>query len=185
MTRVRGVLGLLGCVVLALVVAVLTPDPAEHARRWTSADVGTWAAGPDVAARVQEVSVVRTADPGFGQPMTSSQALVVAGVDVQVRHRVAQLDHVYLRSRDGRDYEPREEFDVAGLTETQPGFTRHATLVFEVPPRRLAGAELVVDADSTSVDVYADAIRIDLGLRDPVRISPETATPPGSTVTTT
>jgi len=185
-TRLRGVLGLLGCLVLALVVAVVAPDPAQDLRRrWTDGEVGAWAASPDRVARVGAVSVVRSADPGYGQPFTTGQALVVTEIDVQVLHRRTQLSRVYLSTRDGQQYDPRSEFVAAGPSLTQPGFTRHSTLVFEVPLRRLDGAELVVDADGASVDGYADAIRVDLGLRDPVRVGPETVTPAESTVTTT
>ena len=41
-----------------------------------------------------------------------------------------------------------------------------------------------MDSDGGSLDVYADAIQVDLGLRDPVRISAETVTPAEATVTT-
>ena len=186
MTRLRGVLGLLGCLVLALVVAVVAPEAGQDVRRrWAEGEVGAWVASPDRVARVRAVSVVRSADRGYGELFTTSRALVVAEVDVQVRHRMTQLSKVYLSTRDGQEYDPRPEFIAAGLTQTQPGFTRHATLVFEVPTRRLDGAELVVDADGASVDGYADAIRVDLGLHDPVRVGPETVTPAESTVTTT
>lgn len=186
MTKARPLLGLLGCVVLALVLAVVTPDPTrELRRRWSDAGVGGWAATADVSARVASVAVVSTVDPGYGQAFVSRQALVVTPVEVQVRHRVAQLSRVYLLTADGKEYEPRSELISAGLGQTQPGFTRHGTLVFEVPPDRLARVELVVDADAASVDGYAEAIRVDLGLRDPVRVSPETVTPQPASVTTT
>ncbi|HEY0237191.1 MAG TPA: hypothetical protein VGC37_00965 [Friedmanniella sp.] len=186
MTRLRPWLGLVGCVVLALVVAVVTPDPSTQLRRrWSDAEVGGWAVTADVSARVPSVSVVSTVDPGFGQALVSRQALVVVAVDVQARHQVAQLSRVYLLTSDGQEYEPRSELVSAGLSQTQPGFTRHGTLVFEVPPGRLARAELVVDADGASVDGYSEAIRVRLGLRNPVRVSPETVTPEASTVTTT
>jgi hypothetical protein len=185
-TRLRAVLGLAACVLLAFALAVTTPDPAQDVRRrWSSAGVQAWAATPDVSARVTSVAVVRTADRGYGEAFESAQALVVTGLDVEVRHRVALLSEVYLEAADGTRYAPRSEFASAGLARTQPGFTRHATLVFEVPPRRLARARLVVDAGPASVDAYADAIRVDLGLRDPVGVSPQTVTPEPSTVTTT
>jgi len=185
-TRARGVLGLLGCLVLALVLAVVVPDPAEDLRRrWSDADVGAWAGTPDVVARVTTVAVVRSADRGYGDPLTTRDALVVATVDAAVRRQVVLFSHVYLVTADGHEYAPRPEFVSAGLGLTQPGFTRRATLVFEVPPDRLDRAALVLDADAASVDAYADAVRVDLGLRAPVRVSPETVTPEPATVTTT
>ncbi|SEQ39600.1 hypothetical protein [Microlunatus flavus] len=182
----RPVLGLLGCVVLAVAVAVAAPDPSEQLRRrWSDAGPGAWAVTPDRSARVTSVAVVGTVDPGYGDVLASRQALVVAQVDVAVRHRVAQLNHVYLRTADDKEYAPRSELSSAGLAQTQPGFTRHATLVFEVPSDRLPRAELVVDADAASVDGYTDAIRLDLGLGRTVRVSPETVTPAPASVTTT
>lgn len=186
MTRLRGVLGLLGCLVLALTIAVVTPDPTTDVRRrWADADVGAWAQTPDVRARVTSVAVVRSADRGYGEVFTGQGSLVVASVDASVRRQVVLFSHVYLLTADGREYDPRPEFVSAGLGLTQPGFTRHATLVFEVPADRLADAALVLDADAASVDAYADAVRVDLGLRSPVRTSPETVTPPPFSVTTT
>ena len=185
MTRLRGVLGLLGCLVLALTIAAVTPDPASDLRRrWSDAGVGGWAQTPDVRARVSSVAVVRSADRGYGEPFTSRESLLVAAVDASVRRQVVLFSHVYLLTADGHEYAPRPEFVSAGLGLTQPGFTRHATLVFEVPPDRLAQAALVLDADAASVDAYADAVRVDLGLRAPVRTSPEIVTPPPATVTT-
>ena len=186
MSRLRGVLGLLGCLVLALVLAAVTPDPAtDLRRRWSDADVGGWATTPALSARVGAVTVTRSAGRDYGDPFVSGQALVVLGVDAQVRQRVAQLNQVRLRTRDGHGYDPRPEFASAALAQTQPGFTRHATLVFEVPPERLAGATLEVDADSASVDGYARALRVELGLRDPVRVGAAVAAVTPSTVTTT
>ncbi len=69
-----------------------------------------------------------------------------------------------LRTPSGDEYRPRDEFGSAGLSETQPGFTRTSTLVFEVPTDRVAGDRLVIDADGASFDVYATALRIDLDL---------------------
>ena len=186
MNRLRALGGLAVCVLLALALAVSTPDPEQDLRRrWSTAGPQAWAVTPDVSAQVTSVAVVRAVDPGYGEAFESAQALVVTRLDVQARHRVALLSEVYLETADKTRYAPRTEFVSAGLGLTQPGFTRHATLVFEVPPRRLARARLVVDADPASVDGYADAIRVDLGLRDPVRVSPETVTPEPASVTTT
>ena len=186
MTRLRGLLGLLGCLVLALVLAAVTPDPATTLRRrWSGAEVGEWAQTPGVGVRVGSVTVTRSAGREYGDPFVSRQALVVLNVDAQVRERVAQLSQVSLRTRDGHGYDPRPEFASAALGQTQPGFTRHATLVFEVPPDRLAGSTLEVDADGASVDGYARALRVDLGLHDPVPIGVAVAAVSPSTVTTT
>jgi hypothetical protein len=186
MTRLRGPLGLLGCLVLALVLAAVTPDPGtDLRRRWTGVEVGGWARTPGVSARVGSVTVTRSAAREYGDPFVSRQALVVLSVDAQVRQRVAQLSEVRLRTRDGHGYDPRPEFAAAGLGQTQPGFTRHSTLVFEVPADRLAGSTLEVDADGASIDGYARAIRVELGLRDPVPIGAAVASVPPATVTTT
>ncbi len=184
--RSRGVLGLLACLVLAAVITVAVPDPATDVRRrFADAPVGEFATTAMVRARVTQVEVTRSAQGDYGDPWVSDQALVVTSVEAQVRQRVTQFNEVVLRTRDGHDYEPRTEFISGALGQTQPGFTRHAVLVFELPPDRLPGAELVIDADGASFDFYAAAIRIDLGLGDPVAIAPGPVAVPASSVSTT
>ena len=167
--RVRGVLGLLACVALAVVIAVVVPDPTTDVRRrYADVQVGELAATAEVSALI-----------------TSDLALVVVSVEASARQRVWLFNQVVLRTGDERDYEPRTEFIEAGLAETQPGFTRSATLVFEVPPDRVPGARLVVDPDSASFDAYAAALRIDLGLRAPIDLEPGPVMTPATTVRVT
>lgn len=184
--RSRGLLGLLACLVLAVVITVAVPDPAtDIRRRFADAPVGDFASTAFVRARVTQVEVTRSVQGDYGDPWVSDQTLVVASVEAQVRQRVTQFSEVVLRTRDGHDYEPRTEFISAALGQTQPGFTRHAVLVFELPPDRVPGAELVIDADGASFDFYAAAIRIDLGLQDPVTASAGPLTVLPSSVSTT
>lgn len=184
--RSRGRLGLLACLVLAVVIAVAVPDPATDVRRrFSDAPVGEFATTDVVRARVTQVEVTRAAQGAYGDPWVSDQTLVVASVEAQVRQRVTQFSEVVLRTRDGHDYEPRTEFISGALGQTQPGFTRHAVLVFELPSDRVPGAELVIDADGAAFDFFAAAIRIDLGLSDPVTVAPGPVSVPASSVTTT
>ena len=171
--RVRGVLGLLACIALAVVIAVVVPDPTTDVRRrYEDVRVGELAATEEVGALVTRVQLTRSVQSEYGDPFISDQALVVVSVEASARQRVWQYNKVVLRTEDERNYEPRSEFIGAGLAETQPGFTRSATLVFEVPPDRVPGARLVVDPDSASFDTYATALRVDLGLRAPVDLEP-------------
>lgn len=184
--RSRGVFGLLACLVLATVIAVAVPDPATDVRRrFADAPVGEFATTAVVRARVTQVVLTPSVQGDYGDPWVSDQTLVVTSVEAQVRQRVTQFSRVVLRTSDGHDYKPRTEFISAALGQTQPGFTRHATLVFELPPDRVPGAELVIDADGAAFDFYAAAIRVDLGLRDPVTVAPGPVTLPPSVVTTT
>lgn len=185
--RVLGLLGLLGCLALAVLIAVVVPNPTTDVRRrYADAKVGELAATAVVAARVTQVRLARAAQAGESEDAwVSNQALVVVSVEASVRRQVTQFSKVSLRTRTGQDYEPRDEFIVAGLGETQPGFTRLGTLVFEVPPDRVPGAELVIDADGASFDVYAEAVRIDLGLKAPVTLEPGPVPVPESTVRVT
>ena len=75
--------------------AAVTPDPASDLRRrWSDAAVGAWAETPTVRARVTSVAVVRSADPGYGDPLTSRGSLVVTAVDASVRRQVVLFSHV-------------------------------------------------------------------------------------------
>jgi hypothetical protein len=184
--RVGGVLGLLACLALAVLITVVVPNPSTDVRRrYDDVAVGAYGSTPTVRARVTRVEVTDSTVREYDDSWVSDQALVVVSVEAQVRQRVVQFSRVMLRTSGGQEYKPRDEFISAALGETQPGFTRQATLVFELPPSRVPGAALVLDADAASIDAYADAIRVDLGLRAPVTISRGPVAVPSTTVQVT
>lgn len=184
--RWRGVLGLLVCLGLAVVIAVAAPDPeVDLRRRFVDVEVNEPAQIPLAVARVTRVQVSNAAQRAYGDPWVSDQTLVVVSVEAAARRQVVQFNQVVLRTGADKTYEPRSEFSSAGLAQTQPGFTRTATLVFELPPDQAAGAVLVIDPDAAAFDSYGWAIRVDLGLRRPVvrGPGPVTVTPSALRVT--
>lgn len=185
--RVGGRLGLASCLALAIVIAVVGPDPATDVRRrYDDVKVGELASTAVVGALVTRVQLTRSARAAeHDEAWTSDQTLVVVSIEASVRRQVTQFDDVTLRTRAGVEYKPRDEFITAALAETAPGFTRLSTLVFEVPPDRVPGSKLVVDTDDAAFDAYAEAIRVDLDLRAPLSIAPSAAAVPDSTVRVT
>jgi len=169
----QGGLGLLGCLALVVAVAVATPDPATDVRRrWDDVGVGQWGRLQDASVRATSVRLTRAVSRSYGDPLTSEATFVVVTLEAQVRTRQVRFDEVVLRTRDDREYEPRPDFTSAGLSGTQPGFTRNGTEVFEVPTDRLPGAVLEVDRDAAAFDVYAQAVRVDLALDEGTPVEP-------------
>lgn len=170
-TRERG--GLLTLIVCLLVVAVITvtgPDPVTDTRRaWDDVAVGAWGQMDHASVRVDGVQTTRTATTPSGRTLDSAAVFVVVAYTAAVTEQTVRFTAVVLRTRDDHDYAARTEF--GGVDSLQPGFTRRATLVFEVPADRVDGAILVVEPDGAAFDVYSRAIRIDL------RLGPEPVTP--------
>ena len=163
-TRGRALLAFAACLVAVAVLVAVRPDPATDFRR-SYADVGLNEQG---RLRVFDVTVTSArrvaAVPRTEAPFTSDQALVVVGLEGAVRLAPSYFTAITLITEDGRSYEPRPEFASAAPSLTQPGFTTAGSLVFELPPSRLAGARLLVDPDTGEFDVYDAAVRVDLGL---------------------
>lgn len=185
--RVGGWIGLIVCVIASLTIAALSPDPATDVRRaYVDVTVGSPASTPATTAEVTSVRVAHAVQESYGDAFVSRQRLVVVNVEVAVRQRPRTFNSsVTLRTPSGDDYTPRDEFVTADLGETQPGFTRASTLVFEVPTDRVAGDRLVIDADSASFDVYATALRVDLGLSAQTQVATKPIAIKDSTVMVT
>lgn len=172
MTRSRprwagpGLLALLACLALVVALTVATPDPAtDYRRRFDDVGVGDWGQLQHAAVRVTSVRLTRSVAKAYGDPLVSDATFVVVDLQARVTQAQVYFTAVTLTTRDGRAYTPRQDTSGAGLTATQPGFTRTATEVFEVPDTRVPGAQLQVDPDAAAFDVYAEAVRVDLGLR--------------------
>ncbi|MBA8794535.1 hypothetical protein FHX74_002154 [Friedmanniella endophytica] len=186
-TRARsGWVALVVCVLLALVLTAVTPDPATNVRRdWVDGRVGQSVVEPDLTTTVQQVRLARSASRSYGDPFVSRQRLVLVRLAVDVRHRQRLFSRVTLLTTTGLSYEPRDEFVSQGLSTTQAGFTRTATMVFEVPPEHVPGSRLVIDADGGAFDFYTRATRVDLGLTAATAIDPGAVRVPDSTVRVT
>lgn len=186
-TRARsGWVALVVCVLLALVLTAVTPDPATNVRRdWVDGRVGQSVVEPDLTTTVQQVRLARSASRSYGDPFVSRQRLVLVRLAVDVRHRQRLFSRVTLLTTTGLSYEPRDEFVSQGLSTTQAGFTRTATLVFEVPPEHVPGSRLVIDADGGAFDFYTRATRVDLGLTAATAVDPGAVRVPDSTVRVT
>ena len=176
MARDRGSLfTLLACLVVVTVVTVTAPDPATDVRRaWDDVTVGEWGQMDHASVRVERVQRTRTATTSSDRTLDSEATFVVVDYTAAVTGQTVRFSQVALHTRDDHDYEPRPEFDPIG--SLQPGFTRHGSLVFEVPDSRVEGAVLVVDPDGAAFDVYSRAIRVDLELAKDLLPTPGSVT---------
>jgi hypothetical protein len=171
--RGAGLLTLTVCLLLVVLITVFAPDPAEQARRRYD-DVGVGKPGElqNAVVRAFGVRLTRSVAKQYEGVFRSDATLVLVELAADVRGDQMHFTELRLHTTDGHDYEPRSEFISQGLTLTQPGFTRRGTLVFEVPPDRTPGATLVVDPDGAAFDVFAIAVRVDLGLTDHTPVVP-------------
>lgn len=174
-----GLLVLFGCLALVVALAVATPDPAtDYRRRWDDVDVGDWGQLQNASLRVSSVRLTRSVVKEYGDPLVSDDTFVVVDAEARVVQARVFFTDVTLLTPDGRQHESRQDTISSGLTVTQPGFTRLATEVFEVPDARVAGSVLQVDHDKAAFDVSSEAVRVDLGLDN------DTAVRPGSLAVT-
>jgi hypothetical protein len=150
--------------VLVAVMAVTAPDVTVAPRSWSRIAVGETGTIRDLSLTVTDVRATNSLDL-YGTPFTSPVALVVVRAEVVATDDPTYLGQVWLTTRDGRRYDPREEWTTAmPPVPAQPGFTVAGSWVFEVPPDRLAGAELVVENDGAEFDWYDVGLRAELGL---------------------
>lgn len=153
-------------VALALVAAMAAtaPDQTVAARSWRHLAVGQPGALRDLTITVVRANAGRAVEVR-GEPLTSQATFVVVGAEVAHTRDPVYLTRVWLGTRDGRRYEARGEWStLRPQVPVQPGFTSTGSWVFELPERRLAGAELVVENDGGEFDAYDQGLRIALGL---------------------
>ncbi len=162
-----GLLALLGCLALVVALTVATPDPAkDYRRRWDDVGVGHWGQLENATVQVTRVRLTRSVVQEYGDPLVSDVTFVVVDVEARVTKAHVFFSAVTLLTRDGHQYTSRGDTTSTALTVTDPGFTRVATEVFEVPDDRVAGSVLQVDHDKAAFDVYSEAVRVDLGLEE-------------------
>ena len=161
--RVRPLVPLALCLVVVALLVAIRPDPATDFRRSYS-DVGVNrpdGSGPSTW-RYQRARVA--AVPRDGSAFVSEQALIIVTVEASVRTTRTFFGAIALITADGHVVRAEAGIRRAEPSITQPGFTTAGSLVFELPPSRLAGARLLVDPDGAEFDVYDAAVRVDLGL---------------------
>ena len=163
-TTVSATLTVVVALVLVAVMAGTAPDTTVAPRSWNHIGVGETGTIRDLSLTVTDARATSTLDVR-GTPFTSPVAFVVVGAEVAATVDPTYLGQVWLVTRDGRRYDPRDEWTSARPPiPAQPGFTVIGSWVFEVPVDRLAGAELVVDNDGAEFDWYDVGLRAELGL---------------------
>lgn len=171
--------------VLVAVMAATAPDLTVAPRAWSRLTVGETGTIRDLSLTVTQVRVARTMTVR-DTTMGSEGVFVVVGGDVAAVGEPTFVNNVWLATKDGRRYDPRGEWSSARpVKPVQPGFAGTGDWVFEVPPGRLAGAELVVENDGAEFDWFDSGLRVDLGLDgggpDPTTWEPRPVTlAPGS-----
>lgn len=171
-----GILGLVGCLILVAVLVGIRPDPITDFRR-SYRDVGIGEQGQLRAFDITVTGVSRVAAvPLTEGAYVSDQTLIVVELEGSATTARAHFSELTLMTADGHSYDPRPEFSLPALPITQPGFTSTGSLIFEVPPDRLEGANLVVDPDPAEFDAYDIAVRVELGLDESTPV--ETLTDP-------
>lgn len=167
----RGVLALLCCLVLVGLTGLALPGDLDLRRRHLDIAIGESVSTSRYAAvRVSEVEVgtsVQAAERAYQDPITTDFRFVAVTASVAVQTRSATMGNLFLETTDGHRYAPRREMISAGPVSTEPGFTCTFAVVFEVQPERLPGAVLLFDGEPSSLDVYREAVRVDLALTDP------------------
>lgn len=175
------VLTVLVAVVLVAVMTATTPDQTVAWRTWQHRPVGQAGTLRDYTLTVVEARAGRAVEVR-GEPLTSRAVFVVVRTKVFDTSDPVYLSRVWLATKDARRYDPRGEWSTfAPEIPVQPGFTSTGSWVFEVPDRRLMGAELVAENDGGEFDGYDEGLRIDLGL-DETRIEPYVLQLPDPTV---
>lgn len=162
--RRSAALTVLVAVALVAALAATAPDTTVAARSWRHLAVGERGSIRDLTLTVLQARAGRAVEVR-GEPLTSQAVFVVVRTAISDTRDPVYLGNVWLGTRDGRRYEPRGEWSTfrPGIP-VQPGFTATGSWVFEVPERRVAGAELVVENDGAEFDGYDEGLRIALGL---------------------
>lgn len=131
---------LAGCLLLVAVLTALQAPQRPGVR-----DVGPgpdgWAVSGDAAARVDGVRLARVVQPPgeSTRQLATSLVFVVVELSVRASGTAQPFSTIELATTDGHVYLQRDDPLIPSVTLTQPGYTMHATAVFEVPPERVPG----------------------------------------------
>lgn len=168
---VRSWLTLAVGLLVAVAAVVLAPDTSEDIA-WARPGADGWARGPYADARVTSVRLTQHVDGGFRQ-LSTSAVFVVVELEVSAHRELAPTGDLTLRTTDGHTYSQRDELTLAQVPPVEPGFTSSGTAVFELPPDRVAGADLVLVPHRGGLLYFRSGLRFDdvVGDGTPVQAS--------------
>lgn len=174
--RLGGGVALVVCLAVAITLAVLAPGPGDLRRHVIDVEIGERAVVPEYDVTVTGVTLGTSIADAYGTIRRSEVTYVRVEATTSVYKGPQTLSNVWLATRDGHRYDPRDEFTTAAPPVTQSGFSCRFSLVFELPQQRVPGAVLVFDGPSGTFDVYRDAVRVDLALRGDTAVRTEPLT---------
>ena len=149
---------------LAAVVAAVVLAPAGDIA-WVEPGADGWARGPFAEARVTSVRQASAVQSGPGR-LETAQVFVLVGLEVTAHRQVAPLGDISLLTSDGHEYHQRSELGAAELPSVEPGFTSSGTALFEVPPERVPGAQLLIVPHPGGLLYYRSGLRFKLDVEE-------------------
>lgn len=158
--RLAEALAILLCFV---VIAVANAHQREDAPgvRWITGAPGQTINSRPFDLTVTSVTLTNTASYSSTE-LTSEGTLIVVEWSASVWHTRSLLSEITLHTESGRILDPRGEFlYTAGPAATDPGFTMHATSVFQVEDGDTVGADFVLGFDRGFAYTYTGALRVE------------------------
>jgi hypothetical protein len=142
------------------VAAVLAGPPGEAADdiAWSVPGTDGWVRGPFVDARVTSVRLASRVEQGT-TGVSTSRVFVVVGVEVAGHREFAPLSRFALHTADGYSYAQRGDLPRAQPSGVEPGFTSVGSVLFELPPERVAGADLELVPHAGGLLVFRSGVR--------------------------
>ena len=137
---VRGRLALGVCLVLAMTLVLVRPDPDRD--RFTVLRTGAdgWGRTTAFDARIERVGVTTVMPARVdGDPVPTEQRWVVVDYTVRAHRERLDANRLWLITAAGDRYAARPEFAGLGVSLLDAGFTGRGIAVFEVPPEAIAG----------------------------------------------
>lgn len=157
--RALEVLAILACFLLIAGINAYLRDDAPGIR-WYSGAAGQTVESPVFDITVTSVALADSVSHSSGE-LASPGVLVVVEWQADVKERRALLGTIELHTASELTLVPRGEFRYsAGPAATDPGFTQHATSVFQVDPADAIGADFVVRHDRGFAYTYGGAVRV-------------------------
>lgn len=188
MSRWRGHLALLCCLVVVAAIALVTADREESVPvSYADVVVGETGVASTFDVHVLDVRLAQAVQRDeLSEPLAADGRFVVVDISLDARtKRLTLVDDVWLLTASGHRYAPRPELISAHPPMVEPGFTTTGTYVFHVPADRVPGARLVVEPATPLFLMHDITVRVDLGLTEdtPVLTDPVTPGEPTTEVT--
>ncbi len=152
-------LTLVAGLLVAVAAVLLAPDSSEDVA-WSRPGADGWARGPYADAQVTSVRLARQIEGGFRE-LSTSAVFVVVELEVSAHRELAPTGDLTLRTADGHTYSQRDDISVTQVPAVEPGFTSSGTAVFELPPDRVAGADLVLIPHKGGLLSFRSGLRFD------------------------